>query len=106
MSYFFQKEDSTKNNYYVDSSSDYSTLGSYNLVSPQYVTGPPIMSETKIQIVPSYGGLGFAGPKLPVSYGGSTYSTLNSAYCCGSNTCQSVSQPTFGNVVAQIYGKQ
>jgi hypothetical protein len=106
MSYFFEKQNSTNNNYYVDASADYSTLGAYNNVSAQFITGPPVMSETKVQIIPSYGGVGFAGPNMPNStQGGGTYAKLNSAYCCGTNACQTVSQPTFGNVVKQIYNK-
>lgn len=88
---------------YAQAGSDYSKLGSYNTVSSQ-VTGPPILSETKIQIIPSYGGVGYLPPRSMNP--GTTYFALNDAYCCGQTTCQQISQPIYGNVVKNAYGKQ
>jgi len=88
---------------YVDSGSDYSLLGNYNNVNPQFVTGPPIISETKVQIVPSYGGTGYPTQSNPGGSG--NYFILNNAYCCGQNTCSQTTQPVFSNVGMQIYGK-
>jgi len=88
---------------YAQAPSDYSSLGAYNSVSAQYITGPPILSETKVQIVPAYGGVGFAGQRSVNPY--SNYYTLGDGYCCGSNTCQKVTQPYYGNVVRDIYQK-
>ena len=92
---------------YVDASNDYALLGNYNSTDSQYVTGPPIISETKVQIVPSYGGVGFAS-KVPLISGNpaSNYYNLENAYCCGSSTCQQTTQPIFQNVGYQIYQKK
>lgn len=87
---------------YAQSSSDYSQLGTYNNVATQ-VTGPPILSETKIQIIPSYGGVGYLPSRSATP--GTNYFPLNDAYCCGSTTCQQVAQPIYGNVVKNAYGK-
>jgi hypothetical protein len=89
---------------YAQSSSDYSSLGAYNAVSGQFATGPPILSETKIQIIPSYGGVGYS-PQRSMNPG-ANYFGLNDAYCCGQSTCQSVTQPIYGNIVKSVYGKQ
>lgn len=89
---------------YAQSSSEYSQLGSYNSVGAEFMTGPPILSETKVQIIPSYGGVGYASQRT--STPGATYSMLNDAYCCGQSTCQTVSQPIYGNIVKSAYGKQ
>lgn len=89
---------------YAQAGSDYSKLGTYNTVQGRFSPGAPIMSETKIHIVPSFGSVGYLPPSAPSS-GGGTYFALNDAYCCGQNTCQSVAQPLYGNVVKNIYGK-
>lgn len=89
---------------YAQPSADYSTLGAYNQVQAQFATGPPILSETKIQIIPSYGGVGFAAPRS--TNPNNNYFLLGDGYCCGQTTCQSVAQPVYGNIVQSVYGKQ
>jgi len=89
---------------YTQPNADYATLGAYNNVQAQFVTGPPILSETKVQIVPSYGGVGYAAPRS--TNPGANYFLLNDGYCCGSTTCQSVTQPIYGNIVRSVYGKK
>lgn len=80
----------------MSSTSAYSKLGAYNVASSnQFTMGPPVptMSETVVQIVPTYGGIGFASNANPSVGGGqSNYATLNDAYCCGSSTCQTVTR--------------
>jgi len=110
MSFYPQELSTTSGQYlytakrYAQPNAQYSTLGSYNNVNAQFLTGPPILSETKVQIIPSYGGVGFAGPRSSNPQG--NYFLLNDGYCCGQTTCQSVTQPIYGNVVRSIYGKQ
>ena len=88
---------------YAQAGSDYSTLGAYNAVGANFATGPPVLSETKVQIVPSYGGVGYSAQRN--SNPSANYYGLNDAYCCGQSTCQSVSQPIYGNIVKSVYGK-
>lgn len=98
-------------NKYVKNTASYSSLGAYNVGNPtQFTSGPPVptMSETVVQIVPSYGGVGFASNADP-TIGGRTsnYFSLDSAYCCGSQTCQSVTTPLANqyNVLKSVYQK-
>lgn len=100
------------NNKLVKNSASYSSLGAYNIGNPtQFTAGPPVptMSETVVQIVPSFGGVGYtSGSTTPSASGGgsSNYYSLNSAYCCGSSTCQKVTTPlSQQNVVKSIYRK-
>jgi hypothetical protein len=100
------------NNKLVKNSASYSSLGAYNIGNPtQFTAGPPVptMSETVVQIVPSYGGVGYASSASPsVSGGTSNYYSLNGAYCCGASTCQTVTTPLANtqNVLKSIYNKR
>lgn len=99
------------NNKLVKNSGSYSTLGAYNVGNPtEFTSGPPVptMSESVIQIVPSFGGVGYASNASPVAGGGSSnYYNLDSAYCCGTSTCQKVTTPLSNqqNVLKSIYQK-
>lgn len=100
------------NNSIVKDSGSYSTLGAYNIGnSTQFTTGPPVptMSETVVQIVPSYGGVGFSSSNADPAIGGgvSNYYNLNSAYCCGTSTCQTITTPLSNqqNVLRSVYEK-
>lgn len=98
------------NNKLVKNSPSYSSLGAYNVGNPtQFTSGPPVpvLSESVVQIVPQFGGLGYASNASPsVSGGTSNYYSLDSAYCCGASTCQKVTVPLSNqNVLKSIYQK-
>lgn len=98
------------NNKYVQNSGSYSSLGLYNNMdlNAQFTGAPPIptLSESVVQIVPSFGGVGFASPQTSSASRDNNYFVLNDAYCCGQNTCSSVTQPLTMNIVKDIYGKK
>lgn len=96
------------NNALVHNSGSYASLAKYNNMNmnPLFTGAPPIptMSETTVvQIVPSFGGVGFSSPQISKD---NNYATLKDAYCCGQNSCQSVTQPLSANIVKNIYGKR
>lgn len=98
------------NNKLVKNSASYSSLGAYNIGNPsQFTSGPPVptMSESVVQIVPSFGGVGYASNNAPAHGSGtSNYYSLDSAYCCGASTCQKVTTPLSNqNVLKSIYQK-
>lgn len=90
---------------YVNNINQYAELGSMNNTQTNFVSGPPIPSETRFTIVPAWGRDGFRSNYREGSNG---YNTLVNAYCCEGQACQQTTQPLFGdttNLVKAVYNQ-
>jgi hypothetical protein len=77
--------------------SGYNTLGNYYSVSGGSVNGPPVpatVPSMTVQVVPSFGGVGYAN-EFP--YSGTGYYSLGNAYPAFPNNCMAFTNRACGN---------